>query len=87
MHGFRSITLHHRMRQDQNPHSGQIKDFDRRIQVALEKKEKLQHIQLALKEKEELQRTLIVLEEIKELRRRQLALEKIEELTDQEVKE
>ncbi|XP_044069044.1 helicase with zinc finger domain 2-like isoform X2 [Siniperca chuatsi] len=30
---LRSITLHHRMRQDQNPYSGQIKDFDQRIRV------------------------------------------------------
>ncbi|XP_053171367.1 helicase with zinc finger domain 2-like [Scomber japonicus] len=38
---LRSITLHHRMREEQNPHSGQIKDFDRRIQLALAKKEQL----------------------------------------------
>uniref|UniRef100_A0A4W6C4X5 DNA2/NAM7 helicase helicase domain-containing protein n=1 Tax=Lates calcarifer TaxID=8187 RepID=A0A4W6C4X5_LATCA len=37
---LRSITLHHRMRQDQNPHSDQIKDFDQRIRLALEKKGK-----------------------------------------------
>ncbi|GLD65959.1 helicase with zinc finger domain 2-like protein [Lates japonicus] len=37
---LRSITLHHRMRQDENPHSGQIKDFDQRIRLALEKKGK-----------------------------------------------
>ncbi|XP_053171368.1 helicase with zinc finger domain 2-like [Scomber japonicus] len=36
---LRSITLHHRMREEQNPHSGRIKDFDRRIQLALAKKE------------------------------------------------
>ncbi|XP_029283380.1 LOW QUALITY PROTEIN: helicase with zinc finger domain 2 [Cottoperca gobio] len=35
---LRSMTLHHRMRQDPNPNSGQIKDFDRRIKLALEKK-------------------------------------------------
>ncbi|XP_040889071.1 helicase with zinc finger domain 2-like isoform X2 [Toxotes jaculatrix] len=35
---LRSITLHHRMRMSQNPHSSQIKDFDKRIQLALEKK-------------------------------------------------
>ncbi|XP_042261546.1 helicase with zinc finger domain 2 isoform X1 [Thunnus maccoyii] len=35
---LRSITLHHLMRQEQNPHSGQIRDFDTRIQLALEKK-------------------------------------------------
>ncbi|XP_045931109.1 helicase with zinc finger domain 2-like [Micropterus dolomieu] len=34
---LRSITLHHRMRQDQNPNAGQIKYFDQRI----EKKEEL----------------------------------------------
>lgn len=28
--------MHHRMRQDQNPSSGRIKDFDRRIKLALE---------------------------------------------------
>ncbi|XP_037620548.1 helicase with zinc finger domain 2-like [Sebastes umbrosus] len=33
---LRSITLHHRMRQEQNPFSGKIKDFDRRIKLALE---------------------------------------------------
>lgn len=38
---LRSITLHHRMRQNQNPFSPQIRDFDRRIQLALEKKEVL----------------------------------------------
>ena len=38
LHGFRSITLHHRMREDQNPYSGEIKDFDRRIKLALDKK-------------------------------------------------
>ncbi|KAK1902154.1 Helicase with zinc finger domain 2 [Dissostichus eleginoides] len=35
---LRSITLHHRMREDTNPFSGQIKDFDLRI---LEKGKKL----------------------------------------------
>nr|XP_046237174.1 helicase with zinc finger domain 2-like isoform X2 [Scatophagus argus]XP_046237183.1 helicase with zinc finger domain 2-like isoform X2 [Scatophagus argus] len=38
---LRSITLHHRMRQDQNPHSREIKEFDQRIQLALEGKEEL----------------------------------------------
>ncbi|XP_051270850.1 helicase with zinc finger domain 2 [Dicentrarchus labrax] len=33
---LRGITLHHRMRQDQNPYSGQIKDFDRRIKLVEE---------------------------------------------------
>lgn len=33
----RSITLHHLMRQDQNPFSAQINDFDHRIQLALQK--------------------------------------------------
>ncbi|XP_022600678.1 helicase with zinc finger domain 2 isoform X1 [Seriola dumerili] len=37
---LRSITLHHRMRENQNPHSRQIKDFDQRIQLALKKKGK-----------------------------------------------
>ncbi|XP_049421698.1 helicase with zinc finger domain 2-like isoform X1 [Epinephelus fuscoguttatus] len=35
---LRSITLHHRMRQDTNPFSGQIKDFDQRIKLAHERK-------------------------------------------------
>ncbi|XP_075952931.1 3'-5' exoribonuclease HELZ2-like isoform X1 [Anarhichas minor] len=35
---LKSITLHHRMRQDQNPFSDKIKDFDQRIKLALEKK-------------------------------------------------
>ncbi|XP_042354477.1 helicase with zinc finger domain 2-like [Plectropomus leopardus] len=34
---LRSITLHHRMRQDTNPYSSQIKDFDQRIKLALNK--------------------------------------------------
>ncbi|XP_032369029.1 helicase with zinc finger domain 2 isoform X3 [Etheostoma spectabile] len=34
---LRSITMHHRMRQDHNPSSREIKDFDRRIKLALEK--------------------------------------------------
>uniref|UniRef100_A0A8C7VLE9 C3H1-type domain-containing protein n=1 Tax=Oncorhynchus mykiss TaxID=8022 RepID=A0A8C7VLE9_ONCMY len=29
---FRAITLHHRIREEQNPHSGEIQEFDRRIQ-------------------------------------------------------
>lgn len=33
--GFRGITLHHRMRQDKNPYSRQIKEFDERIRDAL----------------------------------------------------
>ncbi|KAM3878008.1 3'-5' exoribonuclease HELZ2 [Diretmus argenteus] len=35
---LRSITLHHRMREDQNPYSSEIKAFDHRIHLALEKK-------------------------------------------------
>ncbi|KAI4827691.1 hypothetical protein KUCAC02_031069 [Chaenocephalus aceratus] len=38
---LRSITLHHRMREDTNPSSGQIKDFDLRIKLALEKGKEL----------------------------------------------
>ncbi|XP_070758361.1 3'-5' exoribonuclease HELZ2-like [Enoplosus armatus] len=38
---LRSLTLHHRMREDQNPCSGKIKDFDQRIQLALKENEKL----------------------------------------------
>ncbi|KAJ4940413.1 hypothetical protein JOQ06_026716 [Pogonophryne albipinna] len=38
---LRSITLHHRMREDTNPSSGQIKDFDLRIKLVLEKGKKL----------------------------------------------
>ncbi|XP_040924678.1 helicase with zinc finger domain 2-like [Betta splendens] len=37
---LRSITLHHRMRLDQNPYSSQIKEFDHRIKLALEKQAK-----------------------------------------------
>ncbi|KAM4625518.1 3'-5' exoribonuclease HELZ2-like [Polymixia lowei] len=37
---LRSITMHHRMRQDQNPYSAEIKAFDDRIQLALEGKSK-----------------------------------------------
>ncbi|KAM9362141.1 3'-5' exoribonuclease HELZ2-like [Symphorus nematophorus] len=84
---LRSITLHHRMRQDQNPFSSQIKDFDRRIQAALGNKEKRKCIQLALEEKEEeieqlrrIQRALEEKqEEIEGLQRIQLALEKKQE--------
>uniref|UniRef100_A0A3Q4B4S9 DNA2/NAM7 helicase helicase domain-containing protein n=1 Tax=Mola mola TaxID=94237 RepID=A0A3Q4B4S9_MOLML len=54
---LRSITLHHRMREEQNPYSKQIKEFDKRIQVALDKKEELKRIQLALVEKNALQRS------------------------------
>ncbi|XP_037345942.2 helicase with zinc finger domain 2-like isoform X1 [Pungitius pungitius] len=35
---LKSITLHHRMRQDQNPFSGDIKEFDERIRDAIENK-------------------------------------------------
>ncbi|XP_026162464.1 helicase with zinc finger domain 2 isoform X2 [Mastacembelus armatus] len=38
---IRSITLHHRMRQDQNPFSSHIRAFDKRIQLALKKEEEL----------------------------------------------
>lgn len=86
LHGSRSITLHHRMREEQNPYSKQIKEFDKRIQVALDKKEELKRIQLALVEKNALQRSQLV-EEIEELEREKLALEKIEELSEEEVKE
>ncbi|XP_034389718.1 helicase with zinc finger domain 2-like isoform X2 [Cyclopterus lumpus] len=37
---LKSITLHHRMRQDQNIFSEKIKDFDQRIKLALEGKGK-----------------------------------------------
>nr|XP_020509953.1 helicase with zinc finger domain 2 [Labrus bergylta] len=37
---LRSITLHHRMREDQNPKSGKIKEFDQRIEVARRTKNK-----------------------------------------------
>ncbi|XP_070708382.1 3'-5' exoribonuclease HELZ2 [Pempheris klunzingeri] len=62
---LRNITLHHRMREEQNPHSGQIKDFDKRIQLALEKIEELQDNQLVLEDKDELQRIQLDLEEVK----------------------
>ncbi|KAM8913215.1 3'-5' exoribonuclease HELZ2 isoform 2-T5 [Spinachia spinachia] len=35
---LKNITLHHRMRLDKNPFSGEIKEFDKRIEVALQKK-------------------------------------------------
>ncbi|KAK2821021.1 hypothetical protein Q5P01_023980 [Channa striata] len=35
---LRSITLHHRMRQDQNPHSSEIRAFDQRIALLAGKK-------------------------------------------------
>ncbi|XP_071386282.1 3'-5' exoribonuclease HELZ2-like [Centroberyx affinis] len=37
---LRSIALHHRMREDENPFSSTIKEFDHRIQLALDKKGK-----------------------------------------------
>lgn len=83
--------------EDHNPHSKEIKEFDRCIKIALEKKEQLKHIQLELKEKEQLKCTSLVdkkyvrhiqllTEEIKALQHKQHDLEKIEELTDQGVK-
>ncbi|XP_076606270.1 3'-5' exoribonuclease HELZ2-like [Chaetodon auriga] len=77
---LRSITLHHRMREDQNPHSGEIKDFDQRIKLSLEKKEKLPSIQLALKEKEELLRIQLALKDTAELQHIKLAFDEIAEL-------
>ncbi|XP_073325173.1 3'-5' exoribonuclease HELZ2-like [Pagrus major] len=77
---LRSITLHHRMRQDQNPYSGQIKDFDRRIKLALEKKEKLQSIKLASEEIKELRRIHLALEEKEKLQCIELSFEEKEEL-------
>ncbi|KAI3370504.1 hypothetical protein L3Q82_025264 [Scortum barcoo] len=38
---LRSITLHHRMRQEQNRFSSQIKDFDQRIQLAYKENKEL----------------------------------------------
>ncbi|XP_042082561.1 helicase with zinc finger domain 2 isoform X4 [Haplochromis burtoni] len=38
---LRDITMHHRMRQDQNIYSVQIRDFDKRIKLAFEKKGEL----------------------------------------------
>ncbi|KAM7006817.1 3'-5' exoribonuclease HELZ2-like [Tautogolabrus adspersus] len=37
---LRSITLHHRMREEQNPHSREINEFDERIKVARRTKKK-----------------------------------------------
>uniref|UniRef100_A0A8C8JQH6 Helicase with zinc finger domain 2 n=1 Tax=Oncorhynchus tshawytscha TaxID=74940 RepID=A0A8C8JQH6_ONCTS len=34
----RNITLHHRIREEQNPHSTEIKEFDHRIKLAIESK-------------------------------------------------
>uniref|UniRef100_A0A8C7KD26 Helicase with zinc finger domain 2 n=1 Tax=Oncorhynchus kisutch TaxID=8019 RepID=A0A8C7KD26_ONCKI len=36
---FRAITLHHRIREEQNPHSREIQEFDRRINLAREEGE------------------------------------------------
>lgn len=83
----RSITLHHRMRQDTNPCSAEIKKFDKRIQDVLGKKQKLLSINQALMEKEKVNPTPAVLEEINELQSRKLALDRIKDLTDQDVKE
>uniref|UniRef100_UPI0037E7520A 3'-5' exoribonuclease HELZ2-like n=1 Tax=Semicossyphus pulcher TaxID=241346 RepID=UPI0037E7520A len=41
---LRNITLHHRMREDQNPSSRQIKAFDKRIKRACEKKDKTEEL-------------------------------------------
>lgn len=38
---FRKITLHHRIREDENPHAKEIKEFDCRISLANESKENL----------------------------------------------
>ncbi|XP_028314617.1 helicase with zinc finger domain 2-like isoform X2 [Gouania willdenowi] len=38
---LKSITLHHRIRQEENIHSANIKEFDKHIQQALENKEKI----------------------------------------------
>ncbi|CDQ63396.1 unnamed protein product [Oncorhynchus mykiss] len=35
---LRDITLHHRIREEQNPHSTEIKEFDHRIKLAIESK-------------------------------------------------
>ncbi|XP_035517753.1 helicase with zinc finger domain 2-like [Morone saxatilis] len=77
---LRGITLHHRMRQDQNPHSGQIKDFDRRIKLALVKKEELPSIHLSIKKNEELLRIQLTPKKKEELLRIQLSLDVKEDL-------
>nr|XP_046195439.1 helicase with zinc finger domain 2-like [Oncorhynchus gorbuscha] len=38
---LRAITLHHRIREEQNPHSREIQEFDRRINLAREEGEEL----------------------------------------------
>nr|XP_029538455.1 helicase with zinc finger domain 2-like [Oncorhynchus nerka] len=35
---LRNITLHHRIREEQNPHSTEIKEFDHRTKLAIESK-------------------------------------------------
>lgn len=87
LRGFRSITLHHRMREETNPDSTKIKAFDRRIREYLDKKQRLLSIEQSLAEKEKLNPTPAVLAEISELRSQKLALGSLEGLTEQEMKE
>lgn len=91
--GVRSITLHHRIREEKNPFSNQIKVFDERIEAASQTKEELRRISLILKEKEALlhsetpQHKEQVLQDIQELKHRQHALQDIKGLSTEEVKE
>lgn len=73
------------MREEQNPYSKEIKEFDKHIQIALDKKEKLKHIEQALVEKNDSNSNSTPLE-IEELQRQKLALEKIEVLNDKDIK-
>lgn len=87
LHSSRNITLHHRMREETNPFSVKIKEFDQRIKDVLDKKQKLLSLEQALTEKEKLNPTPVVLEEIRELQSQKLAVGRIKDLSEQEVKE
>ncbi|XP_056887023.1 helicase with zinc finger domain 2 isoform X3 [Takifugu flavidus] len=90
---LRSITLHHRMREEKNPFSNQIKVFDERIEAASQTKEELRRISLILKEKEALLHSEMTqhkeqdLQDIQELKHRQRALQDVKGLSTEEVKE
>lgn len=86
------------MRDEENPFSEQIKDFDQRIKADLQKNEELRCIALALKEKDILVHSEMagnknavlrkknqLLQEIKELKHRQQVLKDVQELSGEDV--
>lgn len=88
------------MRDEENPFSKQIKDFDQRIKADLQKKEELRLIWLTLKEKdilvhsemagdnkEVLRKKNKLLQEIEQLKTRQRFLQHVPELNGEDVKE